>query len=418
MEKLHIVGGTPLSGELRVHGAKNSSLPILAAAVLVDGKTVLHNCPELSDVDAACEILTSLGCRVSRSGQTVEIDASGVDQSVVSEYLMREMRSSIVFLGAIAARTGEARLSFPGGCELGPRPIDLHLAGLRQMGLEITEEHGLLDCKTQQGGLHGAHVSLSFPSVGATENIMIAAATAKGDTIISNAAQEPEIVDLADFLNACGAKVYGAGKSHIVVHGVETLHGAEFSVMPDRIVAATYLYGAAITAGEILVREIRCDQLNSILPLLEQMGCTVRRETDAVYLKGTKLLHSCGSVRTMPYPGFPTDAQAPLMALCCVAQGTSVFVENIFENRYKHVGELSRMGADIRVEGKVAIVNGVPKLFGATVKATDLRGGAAMVLAGLCAEGETVVSDVFHIDRGYECMEKDLAKLGAKIYRE
>lgn len=418
MKKLHISGGVPLKGEIPVHGAKNSSLPILAATASVHGKTVLHNCPQLSDVDAACEILSSLGCKISRSATTVEVDTEGMNRCHVPEYLMREMRSSIVFLGPIAARMGKAQLSFPGGCELGPRPIDLHLAGLRQLGLTIQEEHGILDCELKQGGFIGSHISLLFPSVGATENIMIAAATAQGDTIISNAAQEPEIVDLANFLNACGAQVHGAGKSCIVIHGVKRLHGAEFTVMPDRIVAATYLCGAAITGGEILVKNTQPQQLNSLFPLFEKMGCSLHDEDDKIWIKAPKRLSSCGTVRTMPYPGFPTDIQAPWMAISCVADGTSVFVENIFESRYKHAAELMRMGANIRVEGRVAVVEGVKSLYGANVEATDLRGGIALVLAGLCAQGDTFVSNLCHIDRGYEEIEKNLSLLGAKVVRE
>lgn len=414
VDKLRIRGGSAVSGEIGVHGAKNSSLPLLAATILGTSESVLHNCPLLSDVDAACRILRYLGCKVKREGYTVMVDTSSLEHFDVPEELMREMRSSIVFLGAIIARLGCARLSFPGGCELGPRPIDLHLSALRQMGVEIREEHGYLDCKVD-GRMKGASISLSFPSVGATENILLAAATAEGRTIISNAAQEPEIVDLADFLNQCGAKVSGAGKSTIVIEGVEKLSGAEHTVIPDRIVAATYLCCGAITGGELYVRHVEPYHLASVLPIIEQSGCRIRADADGIYLRSSGRLRALKTVRTMPYPGFPTDAQAPVMALTTVARGTSVFVENIFENRYKHVSELHRMGADIKVEGKVAVVEGVKQLYGATVEATDLRGGAAMLVAGLAAEGETIISNIRHIERGYEQIDANLRQLGADI---
>lgn len=416
VEQLRIRGGVPLSGEIAVHGAKNSSLPLLAATILGKSQSVLHNCPRLSDVDAAIRILSYLGCAVERSGDTVCVDTSQLTHFDVPEDLMREMRSSIVFLGAIAARLGKTRISFPGGCELGPRPIDLHLSSLRALGLSIREDHGFLDCEVN-GRLKGASISLAFPSVGATENILLAAATAEGTTQILNAAQEPEIIDLAEFLNACGAKISGAGKSTVVIEGVEELHGAEHTVIPDRIVAATYLCCAAATGGEILVRRVRPDDIAGILPVLEQTGCRIYTGEQSVYLKAPGRLKPVKSVRTMPYPGFPTDAQAPVMSLTALADGTSVFVENIFENRYKHVAELARMGADIKVEGKVAVVSGVRTLYGAGVDATDLRGGAALIVAGLAAEGETVVSRIHHIDRGYEQIETSLRSLGAQVER-
>lgn len=418
MEKLYISGGVPLVGELPVQGAKNSALPLFAAALLVKGKTVLHNCPDLTDVDAACKILNYLGCRISRTGNSVEVDASSVSRSDVPDDLMREMRSSVVFLGAIAARTHSAQVSFPGGCELGPRRIDLHLAGLRQLGLKINEEYGLLDCRLESRRFVGCDISFSFPSVGATENIMIAAATALGRTVITNAAQEPEIVALAEFLNLCGAKIYGAGKNTIVIDGVPELHGVEYRVIPDRIVAVTYLCAAAVTGGELLLTDVLPEHFSCILPVLDQAGCKLRADQHSVYLKAPLRLKAFKTIRTMPYPGFPTDAQAPVMTVAALASGTTMFVENVFENRYKHVGELTRMGAKIKVEGKVAVVEGVRALYGANVEATDLRGGASLVVAGLAASGITAVSKVFHIDRGYERIEKTLARLGARIHRE
>jgi len=416
LERLLITGGNPLKGEISVHGAKNSSLPLLAAAVLCKNETVLHNCPDLSDVDAACRILECLGCTTKREKDAVTVNTENIRNCDVPDSLMREMRSSVVFLGPIAARLGKAMISFPGGCELGARPIDLHLSSLRKLGMEIREEHGKLICSAKNG-LHGASVNLTFPSVGATENIILAAALAKGETVINNAAQEPEIVDLAGFINACGGKVYGAGKSTIIVEGVKELSGCEYNVISDRIVAATYLCFAAITAGEMIVNNLVPQHISSILPLLEEMGCQIIAEKDKVYIKAPEKLKSVKDIRTMPYPGFPTDAQAPLMAVMTKANGTCVFIENIFECRYKHVGELLRMGSDIKVAGKVAVVNGVDSLYGAPVVATDLRGGAALVIAGLAANGVTEITDIRHIDRGYEKIEKNLRLLGANIKR-
>ena len=416
MQRLIIQGGSRLNGEITVQGAKNAALPLLAGCVLINGEIRLHNCPALSDVFAACRILSVLGARCSREDGCVTVDARGAVKTFVPDELMREMRSSIVFLGAVLGRTGECRLSFPGGCELGPRPIDMHLCALRKMGVRINEEYGVLSC-TCPRGLRGARIDLSFPSVGATENIMLAAVLAKGDTVIYNAAREPEISDLAGFLNSCGARISGHGGSVIYITGVRELHGCEYSVMPDRIVACTLLGAAAVTGGDISLKNCRPQDIDSVLPIFEQMGCGVFVYDDNIYLTGKKNLRAVKTIRTMPYPGFPTDAQAIVMAALTKAQGTSVIVENIFENRYRHVDELVRMGADIKVEGKVAVVEGVKKLFGANVIATDLRGGAALVLAALAADGETVLSNIKLIDRGYEDIEKQLNSVGAKICR-
>lgn len=418
MERLFIKGGERLRGEVSVHGAKNSSLPILAATLLSGGETVLHNCPKLSDVDAAIEILLHLGCRVKREAGTgtVIVNSDSANVSAIPQKLMHEMRSSIVFLGAIISRMGQAALSFPGGCELGPRPIDLHISALKKLGAVISEEYGCLNCTTPNG-LRGAKINLSFPSVGATENIMLASVTATGETIIHNAAQEPEIVDLANYLISRGARIEGAGKSVVTVQGVESLHSTEYWVMPDRIVAATYLAAAAITGGSVRVTNIVPSDMESIFPILEQSGAILSIEKDAILINGPTLIKPVKEIRTMPYPGFPTDAQAPIMALLTMGSGTSVFIENIFESRYKHAGELARMGADIRVEGRAAIVRGVPMLYGADVEATDLRGGAALCVAALAAMGETRIQNIFHIDRGYEQIEKSLSSLGANIAR-
>ena len=416
-QKLVINGGRRLEGEIQVHGAKNSALPLLAATILAHGECILHNCPMLTDVDAACRILSCLGCRCSRNGSTVCVDSSNVCGNEIPDNLMREMRSSIVFLGAVLGRTRRCRLTFPGGCELGARPIDLHLAALREMGAEIEEQHGWLECAAP-GGLHGARVTLSFPSVGATENIMLAAVSAEGTTEIHNAAREPEIVDLAEFLNKCGARISGAGGSTIAIEGVKRLEPSEHSVIPDRIAAGTYLCCAAATRGELILTRCCQEHMMGFLPVLESMGCRIYPYGGGkLYISCTRRLTAPPTIRTMPYPGFPTDIQAPFTALSSVAEGTSVFVENIFENRYRHVPELIRLGASIKVEGRVAVVQGVPALSGARVCAGELRGGAALVTAALAAEGTSEISGVCYIDRGYESIEKTLRSVGADISR-
>lgn len=416
MEILKINGQKRLNGELTIHGSKNSALPILAASVLVNGEVQLHNCPHLSDVDAAIQILKHLGCKVKREGHSVLVDARDVSVSEISDSLMREMRSSIVFLGAILGRLGKARLSAPGGCEIGLRPIDLHLAAMQQLGAELSSEDGKLSFSVPKG-LVGAQITLAFPSVGATENILLAAATAQGRTVLSNAAREPEISDLADFLNSCGAKIHGAGDSTIVIDGVKELHGTTHIVIPDRIEAATYLFAGAMTKGTVSVREIIPAHIGALFPILEEAGCNLTVGSRFVTLSAPQRLRRVKMTRTMPFPGFPTDAQAPLTAMLTVADGTSVLVENIFESRYKHAAELLRLGAKISVEGRMEVIEGVEQLTGASVVAPDLRGGMALVLAGLCAEGETVVRGISHIDRGYESPEIMLQALGADVKR-
>lgn len=416
MSFYEICGGRPLRGELRVQGAKNSALPILAAALLAPGQSVIRNCPDLSDVTAALEILRLLGCRTVREGDAVLIDASQLTGCGIPDRLMREMRSSVIFLGALLARLGRAELSYPGGCELGPRPIDLHLAALRGLGAEITEEQGRLTC-TQGQGLAGRELCLSIPSVGATENAMLAACGARGLTTIVGAAREPEIVDLQGFLRAIGAKVHGAGSSVITVEGGVPLHGGNYAVMGDRIVAATYLAAAASAGGTVEVTGVDYRHLSTVSAVLREAGCDVQSGAESIRLRRDGPLQGVRPVRTAPYPGFPTDAQAPLMAALTRGKGCTVFVENIFESRYRHVDELSRMGADIRVEGRVAVVYGVPRLHGAQVRATDLRGGAALAVAALGAEGRSELTGVHHIDRGYQSLEGDLSRLGAEIRR-
>lgn len=416
MSKFVIEGGARLGGTVRIQGAKNSALPVLAATLIGAGKSVIHNCPRLSDVDAAVRILRKLGCKTKREGDTVEVDSTELSCDAIPDDLMREMRSSCVFMGAILARCGSARLSFPGGCELGPRPIDLHLSSLRKLGAVIEESHGYLDCRVE-GVLQGCEISLPIPSVGATENIMLAACAAEGRTVVRNAAREPEISDLADFINACGGQIAGAGESTLVIEGRSDFHGAEHRVVPDRIVAATYMAAAAVTGGHVTLTDICLPHLEPVLPSFIEAGCELDCTTDRLILRAPERLRAVKTVRTMAYPGFPTDAQPPVMAMTLTADGTSMFVENIFENRYKHVGELLRMGANIKVEGKVAVVEGVTGLTGAPVMAGDLRGGAALVIAALEADGITWVDGVKHIDRGYESMETVLAGLGADIRR-
>lgn len=417
MSKLILQGGRRLDGEIFVSGAKNSALPLLAAALLGKTTSEIHNCPDLSDVEASINILQYLGCNVVRQGKTVIINPQGMSKNDIPDHLMREMRSSIVFLGAIVAKMGSAKISFPGGCELGPRPIDLHLSSLRQLGVIIEEDHGYLLCR-REGRLKGAHITLAFPSVGATENIMLAACTAEGTTIVSNPAREPEISDLADYLNSCGARIYGAGEGDLHIEGVKELTGAKHYVMPDRIAAATFMAAAAITGGSVVLRDVVPAHIAPVIPAFQETGCDIKVQGHTLKITAPPRLKRIKIIRTMPYPGFPTDAQAPLMSVASVADGTSVFVENIFENRYKHVGELARLGAKIKVEGRVAVVEGVPRLSGATVEAMDLRGGAALVIAGLAAEGVTEVSGLHHIDRGYERLEESLNSLGADIVRQ
>ncbi|MDP4120076.1 MAG: UDP-N-acetylglucosamine 1-carboxyvinyltransferase, partial [Bacillota bacterium] len=377
-------------------------------------ESVLHNCPNLSDVDAAIQILRYLGGKIKRESNTLIIDTKGVNRYDIPDGLMREMRSSVVFLGAILARTGRARISFPGGCEIGLRPIDLHLSSLRQMGVEISENRGVLDCFAPEG-LTGANILLSFPSVGATENIMLAASLAKGTTVITNAAREPEIVDLADFLIECGANISGAGEGTIVIEGVQKLHGVQHTIIPDRIVAATLLAAGAITGGEIVLNNFISSHIGAVLPIFTECGCHIRLYEGKLKLTAPEKLYALGTIRTMPYPGFPTDAQAPLMAMATVASGTSVFVENIFESRYKHVSEFIRMGAKIKVEGKVAVIEGVQNLYGAQVEAMDLRGAAALVVAALCAVGTTELEGVHYLERGYQDFEGVLTTLGGSV---
>lgn len=416
LSRLIINGLKRLNGSAKVQGSKNSSLPILSAAVLCRGESIIHNCPDLSDVRASINILRFIGCKVSFSGGTLVCDSSSIRSCYIPDLLMREMRSSILFLGALLGRLGKAEMCLPGGCEIGTRPIDLHLKALEELGVEIRDDHGVFHC-TAPNGLCGGKIALSFPSVGATENAMICACLAEGTTVISNAAREPEIVDLADFLNSCGANVYGAGDDTIMIDGVSRLHGAVHTIIPDRIAAATWMSCAAVTSGRVILRDVIPAHLAAVTALFENCGCTVTSSGNTMSVNCPYRLAAPGVVRTMPYPGFPTDAQAPIMSMAAVSKGTSLFIENIFENRYHHVNGLLRMGANIKVEGRAAVIQGVPLLHGAQVSAHDLRGAAALITAGLAAEGVTAISGLQYLDRGYEDPEEVLSELGADVKR-
>ena len=415
MENLIISGGIRLDGKTRLQGSKNSSLPILAACAAVNGISVIHNCPRITDVDIAVAILERLGCKVSREGGTVTVDSGDINCSAIPEELMSEMRSSIIFLGAMLARFGRGSATLPGGCEIGLRPIDMHIAAFRSMGVVIEESGGSMEC-TAPNGLAPCRISLSFPSVGATENIILASLAAKGETVITNAAREPEIKDLADFLNECGAKIIGAGQSVIRIYGGRRLTGAEHRVIPDRIVASTYMACAAVTGGRAVVTEVEREHLAPVIPVFEGCGCKIDFANGEMSVTAPKRAERIKYLRTMPYPGFPTDSQALVTAVAATARGTSIISERVFENRFRHVPELIKMGADIRVEDScVAVVEGVPSLHGAKVTASDLRGGSALIAAALGARGESVIDGVRHVLRGCEDVCGNLSRLGADI---
>lgn len=417
MQKLIVNGGQRLRGELALQGSKNSALPIMAASLMCGEDCVLKNCPKLTDIYAASRILNCVGCKCMFSENTVVVSSADINENTIPEELMQEMRSSIIFLGAMLGRTGECTVCCPGGCELGPRPIDMHLSALRKMGADIKESYGKIICRVP-GRAHGARISLTFPSVGATENIILCAVTADGETVINNAAREPEICDLCGFLRACGADISGDGESRIIINGKEKLHGCEYSIMPDRIVGATYLSVTAATRGEIILTNACVGAMEPFLSVLEQTGCSIYTSDNRIFLRsGSRLKAIKDRIRTMPHPGFPTDAQAVIMAALVTADGTSVFEENIFDCRYRHTDALVKMGAEIQVLGKIAVIKGVDKLYGANVEATDLRGGAAMAVAALAAEGVTELSGISHIDRGYEKIEEAISRLGGKISR-
>ena len=414
MSFYEISGGRPLAGTVAVQGAKNSVLPMMAAALLAPGVSVIHNCPDLTDVSAAMDILRLLGCSVTREGDTVTINAASPVPTPIPEQLSRELRSSVIFMGAMLSRMGTGELAYPGGCDLGPRPIDLHLSALRMLGADIREEQGTLRFGWSRWP-RGREVCLALPSVGATENAMLAACGCPGVTTIVGAAREPEIVDLGRFLAAMGADIAGVGESTIVIRGGKALFPARYTVMGDRIAGATYLCAAAAAGGEIEVTGLRGEHLSALLAILEEAGCVVYTQGASICLRSDGLLEGVSPVRTGPYPAFPTDCQPLLMAALAGGNGSTIFVENMFDSRYRHVNELARMGADIRVDGRVAVVKGRGRLHGASVRGTDLRGTAALVIAALSAQGVSQVHDLRYIRRGYDGLERDLAALGAEI---
>ncbi|MBW2331038.1 MAG: UDP-N-acetylglucosamine 1-carboxyvinyltransferase [Deltaproteobacteria bacterium] len=414
MEKIVIEGGHRLEGTVAVSGAKNAALPILVSALLTEGWNTFHNVPDLRDIRTIKRLLIDLGAKVQTSGSMVEIDASGLNSYEAPYDLVRTMRASVLVLGPLLARLGRARVSLPGGCAIGARPINLHLKGLEELGALISLEHGYIEAQARS--LKGAEIYFDVVTVTGTENLMMAAVLAKGVTTLRNAAREPEVVALAEALNRMGAQITGAGTPVITITGVEALKPTSFTIIPDRIETGTFMVAAGVTQGNIKIMGCEANHLRAIIHKLQQAGITVEQEEDGLRVVGTETISSV-DVKTLPYPGFPTDMQAQFMVLMCLANGLSVISETIFENRFIHVSELQRMGADITVSGTAAVVRGGTGLTGARVMATDLRASASLIIAGLAAEGTTEVSRVYHIDRGYECIEKKLAQLGGHLWR-
>jgi len=415
MAKYIINGGGALHGQLVIQGAKNAVLPLFAGALLTEEEVVIHNCPDLLDVQNMARILRSLGADIERHGDSIKIVSKHLSSHEIPVGLAKELRSSIFLLGSVLGRTKKAKVAYPGGCDIGIRPINIHLEAFRELGVKIEERYGYIFCDATE--IQGAPIAFDYPSVGATENVMLLAACAKGITTISNAAREPEIEGLQDFLNAMGAKISGAGTSFITIEGVESFKGTEYTTIPDRIVAGTYLIACALCGGEIEILGAKPAHLQALISKLSKSGCKILVNNDNIYLNASGRVAAFDKVETQPYPGYPTDLQAPLCTLATVARGTSSIIENIFETRYKHIPELIKMGARIIVTDRVATIRGVERLSGAEITAMDLRGGAALVLAGLNAKGTTIVSDIHHIERGYQNLEGTLTALGADIIK-
>ncbi|MBQ2976110.1 MAG: UDP-N-acetylglucosamine 1-carboxyvinyltransferase [Clostridia bacterium] len=415
MEGFRVLGGERIEGSIRVDAAKNAVLPILAAAILPEGDVIIRDCPDIRDVHAMAEILGKLGCETIWQNGEMLIRNGRLHQWEMPDELSKQIRSSIFLLGPILGKLRRATVTYPGGCEIGIRPIDLHLKGLRALGVRIVDAGGVLYCDGRD--MHAGDVYFDYPSVGATENVMMAAVLLPGITTIHNAAKEPEIEDLQRFINRMGGKIRGAGTQIIEIEGVEKLHGISYSPIPDRIVAGTLLCAGAMNGGKMELSNVHPWDLVPVIDKLQEMGCRIRESGNRLTLEAPERLHAISQLQTQPHPGFPTDMQAQMLAACCVARGTSVIIENVFENRLSHVADLCRMGANIRVNGRMAVVQGVDAMHGMRVTARDLRGGAALVLAGLCAQGETIVENIALIDRGYAHLEDTLSALGAKIDR-
>lgn len=415
MEKLVIEGGRPLTGTIRIHGAKNAALPILAASLMAEGVHIIENVPDLLDIRVMLEILSALGCEAALQDGAVRLNTATAHSYHVPEHLMKQMRSSIFLMGPLLARFGKVQVYQPGGCAIGERKIDLHLKGLASLGASIVESPETIVCEAEK--LKGTEIVLDFPSVGATENIMMAAAMAEGQTTIYNAAREPEIQDLQNYLNAMGARIFGAGTDTITIEGVDHLTPCTYPIIPDRIVAGTFMIAAAATRGSITLENVCPSHLTSVTHVLRRLGAQIQTDGDSMYLSCSSRPKSIERIVTSPYPSFPTDLQSQIMVLLSLSEGLSIVKETIFEGRFRHVDELNRMGADIRTDLNTAFIRGVPRLYGAVVEATDLRAGAALVIAGLAGHGRTVVEQIHHIDRGYDRIEKMFNLLGARIIR-
>lgn len=414
MSEYIIKGGRKISGEVTISGSKNAALPIIAASILNKGKTTLYNVPNIHDTQMMFEILNKIGGKVTQKNNKIIIETSKINKYEIPEELMRQMRSSVIFAGSLVGRYKKATFSYPGGCDIGTRPIDLHLKAFEKLGINIQKNYGNISCICDK--ITGEKIDLDFPSVGATENAILASCLGEGKTIITNAAREPEIIDLQNFLNKMGAKIKGAGSNKIEINGVKQLKDVSYNIMPDRIETGTFLCIAAMTGGSLKIKNADATHITPVIDKLEESGCKIGTYKNIIQIEGPKKLKAV-DIKTMPYPGFPTDMQSIFATTMTVAKGTSVIVENIFENRYKYTQELVRMGAKIKVEGKTAVIKGVRKLYGANVKATDLRGGASVVMAGIVAKGMTKVENIEYILRGYEKFDKKLQDIGVDILR-